>query len=86
MKVSAVPDYDVMSQMGADIIFDVIAPKLLAGKPCNLGLATGNTMITLYRILAENSTLSKLIFHCSTPGTSMNMPLTKKTVSRQIIR
>ena len=53
MKVSAVPDYDVMSQMGADIIFDVIAPKLLAGKTCNLGLATGNTMITLYRILAE---------------------------------
>jgi hypothetical protein len=33
MKISAVPDYDVMSQMGADIIFDVIAPNCSPENP-----------------------------------------------------
>ena len=48
-----VKDYEAMSIAGCQRIFDVIAPELLAGKRVNLGLATGNTMIRLYELLAN---------------------------------
>lgn len=53
MNVIKVPDYQTMSQRGADIIYDALVNVLSSGKHFNLGLATGNTMIELYRILAE---------------------------------
>lgn len=53
MKVQKVPDYQTMSQIGADIIYDAVVGALSRGKHFNLGLATGNTMIELYRILAD---------------------------------
>jgi glucosamine-6-phosphate deaminase len=42
-----------MSEIGADIIYNAVVKALSQGKHFNLGLATGNTMIELYRILAE---------------------------------
>ncbi len=42
-----------MSVAGADIIYNAVVSALKQGRHFNLGLATGNTMIELYRILAE---------------------------------
>ena len=42
-----------MSSVGASILFDEVMRKLSRGERFNLGLATGNTMITLYAELAE---------------------------------
>ncbi len=42
-----------MSSVGASILFDEAMRKLSRGERFNLGLATGNTMITLYAELAE---------------------------------
>ena len=53
MKVQKVSDYQAMSIAGADIIYNAVVSALKQGKNFNLGLATGNTMIELYRILAE---------------------------------
>ena len=53
MKVQKVPDYQTMSEIGADIIYNAVVKALSQGKHFNLGLATGNTMIELYRILAD---------------------------------
>ena len=53
MKIQKVADYHAMSVAGADIIYRAAAPVLKQGKPFNLGLATGNTMIELYQILAD---------------------------------
>ena len=53
MKVQKVSDYQTMSIAGADIIYNAVVSALKQGKNFNLGLATGNTMIELYRILAE---------------------------------
>ena len=53
MKIQKVIDYNAMSVAGADIIYDAVASAMKAGRHFNLGLATGNTMIELYRILAD---------------------------------
>lgn len=53
MKIQRVTDYHAMSVMGAEIIYDALAAAMRAGRHFNLGLATGNTMIELYRLLAE---------------------------------
>ena len=53
MKIRKVVDYHAMSVAGADIIYAKVTTALSAGKAFNLGLATGNTMIELYAILAE---------------------------------
>lgn len=53
MKLQKVCDYHDMSVAGAAIIYEKAAPVLKAGKSFNLGLATGNTMIELYSILAD---------------------------------
>jgi len=42
-----------MSVTGAKIIYDAVVAKLSKGEPFRLGLATGNTMIELYKLLAE---------------------------------
>ena len=42
-----------MSSAGVSIIFGEVKGKIAKGERCNLGLATGNTMITLYEELAE---------------------------------
>lgn len=52
MKITKVSNYEEMSQYGAEIIFQTVVGKLSTGAACNIGLATGNTMIRLYEILA----------------------------------
>ena len=42
-----------MSAVGASILFDEVMRKIAKGERFNLGLATGNTMISLYDQLAE---------------------------------
>lgn len=53
MRISRVKNYDEMSLFGARRIHDAVLEKLRRTGRANLGLATGNTMIELYRILAE---------------------------------
>ena len=57
MITETVKDYAAMSSVGASIIYDAVmrklAKKLAKGERFNLGLATGNTMITLYDELAD---------------------------------
>ena len=53
MKVQKVADYQAMSVAGADVIYNAVVAAMKEGRNFNLGLATGNTMIELYRILAE---------------------------------
>ena len=53
MTIESVRDYAAMSSVGASIIFDDVMRKISRGERYNLGLATGNTMITLYDELAE---------------------------------
>lgn len=53
MKIRKVDDYHAMSAAGAEIIYAAAAPVLKRGGAFNLGLATGNTMIELYQILAD---------------------------------
>lgn len=65
MKVLKVRNYHEMSVAGAMIIHEAVMAELSRGEPFNLGLATGNTMIELYEILAgmfndEKADLSKL--------------------------
>lgn len=52
-------DYASMSAIGASIIFGDAMKKLAKGERYNLGLATGNTMITLYAELAEKFNAAK---------------------------
>ena len=52
-------DYAAMSSIGASIIFADAMKKLGRGERYNLGLATGNTMITLYEELAEKFNAAK---------------------------
>lgn len=52
MKVLKVGNYHEMSLAGAVIIHEAVMAKLSKGEHFNLGLATGNTMIELYEILA----------------------------------
>ena len=65
MKVLKVRNYHEMSIAGAVLIHEAATAKLARGENFNLGLATGNTMIELYEILAgmfndEKADLSKL--------------------------
>ena len=60
MRYRKCADYHAMSVAGAEIIFACAAPVLRAGKPFNLGLATGNTMIELYALLAERFNREKV--------------------------
>lgn len=53
MNWKAVTDYLEMSRRGADCIFEALAASARRKERFNLGLATGNTMIDLYRRLAE---------------------------------
>jgi len=52
MKITKVSNYEAMSEYGAEIIFKTVSEQLATGGVCNLGLATGNTMIRLYELLA----------------------------------
>ena len=60
MRYRKCADYHAMSVAGAKIICDCAIPVLKAGKPFNLGLATGNTMIELYTLLAERFNREKI--------------------------
>ena len=53
MIVETVKDYAAMSSVGASIIYEAAMRRLSRGERFNLGLATGNTMITLYEELAD---------------------------------
>lgn len=53
MKIQKVCDYHAMSKTGAEIIYKAVAEAMAAGRHFNLGLATGNTMIELYQLLAD---------------------------------
>jgi glucosamine-6-phosphate deaminase len=52
MKWTCVSNYGEMSRYGAERIFAVIQRKINAGEQVNIGLATGNTMVKLYAVLA----------------------------------
>lgn len=52
MKWSTVEGYDRMSQHAADRIYTALVAGSEKGRRYNLGLATGNTMIGLYKLLA----------------------------------
>lgn len=52
-------DYAAMSSIGASIIFADAMKRLAKNERYNLGLATGNTMITLYEELAEKFNAAK---------------------------
>ena len=52
MTIEPAKDYDAMSAVGASILFDEAMRKIAKGERFNLGLATGNTMISLYDQLA----------------------------------
>ncbi len=53
MKFQSVPDYEAMSRLAADRMFDRIAAAMHNGRSFRLGLATGNTMLDVYKYLAE---------------------------------
>ena len=59
MILETVKDYAAMSSVGASILFEEAMRKLAKGERFNLGLATGNTMITLYSELAEKFNRAK---------------------------
>ena len=48
MTLEPAKDFDAMSAVGASILFDEAMRKIAKGERFNLGLATGNTMISLY--------------------------------------
>ena len=53
MEIRKVPSYEVMSLEGAQIIYEDVVRGLKSKGYYNLGLATGNTMIVLYKTLAD---------------------------------
>ena len=59
MLTETVRDYAAMSEVGASVIFADAMKKLAKGERYNLGLATGNTMITLYTLLADKFNRAK---------------------------
>ena len=59
MLTETVRDYAAMSEVGASVIFADAMRKLAKGERYNLGLATGNTMITLYTLLADKLNRAK---------------------------
>lgn len=58
MKWTAVATFHAMSEAGGNRIFDALAAA--GGAPFHLGLATGNTMLELYRLLAEKINSARL--------------------------
>lgn len=52
MQWVSVRDYEAMSQWAADRMAEVIRAKVAAGTGVSVGLATGNTMVRLYELLA----------------------------------
>ena len=60
MISETVKDYAAMSSVGAAIIFADAMRSLSKGERYNLGLATGNTMITLYAELADKFNRAKV--------------------------
>ena len=59
MLTETVRNYEAMSEVGAALIFADAMKKLGRGERYNLGLATGNTMITLYTLLADKFNRAK---------------------------
>lgn len=53
MTIESVENYADMSSVGASIIYAAAMRRFSRGERFNLGLATGNTMIELYRKLAD---------------------------------
>jgi glucosamine-6-phosphate deaminase len=53
MNWIGVRDYEAMSRMAAQRLFEVISGNLARGRAVRVGLATGNTMIRVYGILAD---------------------------------
>ena len=53
MILEPIKDYEAMSSVGASILFAEAMSAMANGRRFNLGLATGNTMISLYAELAE---------------------------------
>jgi glucosamine-6-phosphate deaminase len=52
MKWIDCANYGMMSRYGAERLFAVISERLSTGKTAKVGMATGNTMIKLYAVLA----------------------------------
>jgi glucosamine-6-phosphate deaminase len=52
MRWISVENYGKMSRYGAERLFVVIADRLSSGQQVNVGMATGNTMLKLYAVLA----------------------------------
>ena len=59
MIAETVADYEAMSQVGASVLFAAAMRRLAQGERFNLGLATGNTMIRLYELLADKFNRAK---------------------------
>ena len=59
MLLEPIKDYAAMSSAGASILYEAAMRKLSKGERFNLGLATGNTMITLYDELAAKFSAAK---------------------------
>ena len=78
MTIESVRDYAAMSSVGAPIIFDDVMRKISRGERYNLGLATGNTMITLYEELAEKFNRQNTAF--SAGGDSSLVPRYAATI------
>ncbi len=55
-----VNNYHAMSEYGAEQIFQVIAKASRQGRRVNIGLATGNTMLELYPLLAKKLNQNKI--------------------------
>lgn len=55
-----VKNYEEMSEFGASEIYGVIAEKVSKGERIGIGLATGNTMIRLYELLASKLNAERL--------------------------
>lgn len=66
MQWLSVRDYEAMSQWAAARLAEIILAKAATGAPVSVGLATGNTMLRLYELLAArlneaDGDLSRLI-------------------------
>ena len=59
MILESVNGYAAMSSVGASMLFGAAMSRIARGERFNLGLATGNTMITLYAELAEKFNRAK---------------------------
>ena len=59
MITETVVDYEAMSNVGASTIYNAVMKRISRGERFNLGLATGNTMIRLYELLADKFNRAK---------------------------